>query len=137
MQRMIKRYLLWIFYAVFLVIAIGQGGREPFFAAAGPAAGGKVILLVVYFAFLAYSLYATRRENFFRTLSTMNSLWWGRQVGMDLYISVFLSLALIYLVEGSLTVMLIWFVPVFVFANLAILPYIILNYGAIVASFPG
>ena len=67
----------------------------------------------------------------------MNGLWWGLQIGLDLYISVFLSLALIYLVEGSVMVMLFWALPVIVFANLAILPYLILNYGAVVSALSG
>lgn len=65
----------------------------------------------------------------------MNNLFWGKQVGLDLYISVFLSLALIYLIEGSVVVVLLWLFPILVFANLAILPYILLNYGAIIGHF--
>jgi hypothetical protein len=59
----------------------------------------------------------------------------GNKVGLDLYISVFLSLALIYLIEGSVVVMLLWLLPILAFANLAILPYILLNYGAIIGHF--
>jgi hypothetical protein len=57
------------------------------------------------------------------------------QVGIDLYIGVFLALALIYLVEGSLGIMLLWAIPILIFANLAILPYLILNYGMVVGVF--
>jgi hypothetical protein len=65
----------------------------------------------------------------------MNDLLWGKQVGLDLHISVFLSLALIYLIEGSVVVMLLWFSPILVVENLAILSYILLNYGTIIGYF--
>jgi hypothetical protein len=108
------------------------GSREGLFTTQSDYGAGKTTLFIVYLLFLAYSVYATKKENFFKTLNSMFGSWWGRQVGADLYISVFLSLALIYIVEGSLLITLLWFVPVIVFANLAILPYLILNYGVIV-----
>ena len=135
MPRTIKRYLLWIFYAVFLALAVLYGGREPFFTTGSPFVAGKYLLLIVFLAFVGYSLHATRRENFFKSVVKINRFYWGRQIGLDLYISVFMSLALIYFHEGSLAVMMLWLLPVLVFANLAILPYIILNYGSIVNLF--
>lgn len=135
MPRFFKRYLLWFFYAAFLIVAIMYGSREPIYISSGEYSMGKTIVLAIYICFLIYSLYATKQENFFKTLGIVNKLYWGRQIGIDLYISVFLSLGLIYLVEGSAVVLLLWFVPIFVFANLAILPYILLNYGAIVGKF--
>lgn len=133
MRRIFKRYQLWLFYAAFLICAILYGGREPLIS----AGLGKTVVIVIYLCFLAYSLYATSRENFFRSVGTINKLLWGRQIGVDLYISVFLSLALIYLVEGSFWVVLLWLVPILVFANLAILPYILLNFDALIGSFAG
>lgn len=135
MPIFVKRYALWIFYAVFLVCAIAFGGREGLFATESDFATVKYLILLVFLGFLAFSLYATRRENFFRSIATMNNLLWGRQVGVDLCISVFLSLTVIYLVEGSALVLLLWFVPVLIFANLAILPYILLNFGEIAGLF--
>ncbi len=135
MQRFLKRYLLWWFYLVFFIVAVLFGGREGLITTAGPYAGAKAILFGVFVLFLAFSLYATHCENFFRSIGAMNRLIWGRQVGLDLYISVFLSLALIYLVEGSVWVLLLWLIPVLIFANLAILPYILLNFGEIVGLF--
>lgn len=134
MPRYVKRYLLWYFYAAFLIVAILYGGREAFLTTDSPHPGGKYLLLAIYFAFVAYSLVSTQRENFFKAVGKINRFYWGRQIGIDLYISVILSLAVIYLHEGSLTVMLLWLAPVIVFANLAILPYFILNYGSLVAA---
>lgn len=135
MERYLKRYSLWIVYALFMGLAAAYGSREPLISTDSPYVAGKIVLLVVYACFVAYSLHATRKENFFKSVGSINAYLWGRQIGFDLYISVFLSLAVIYLVEGSLTVLLLWLVPVLFFANLAILPYILLNYGSIVSLF--
>lgn len=132
--RTLRRYRLWLFYAAFLALALIFGGREGFVATDSPYKIAKNAILGVYLGFLVYSLRATYHENFFKTVSIMNRLWWGRQVGADLYISVALSLAMIWLIEGSTVVLLLWAVPVIVFANLAILPYILLNYSEIVSA---
>lgn len=137
MQRFAKRYGIWLAYGVFLAVAILFGSREPLIATDSPYALGKIVVLIVFAGFLAYSLHATRRENFFKSVGTINRLYWGRQIGLDLYVSVFLSLALIYLHEASFSVLLLWLVPVLFFANLAILPYILLNYGSIMSLFGG
>ena len=135
MQRFLKRNLLWFFYAGFLALAVAYGGKEGLFTTQSAYPAGKTVLLIVFFAFLAYSLYASHKENFFKSVVSINKYLWGMQIGMDLYISVFLSLGLIYLNDGSLVTVLIWAVPVLIFANLAILPYILLNYGSIVGHF--
>ena len=109
------------------------GSRESLIHTDGDLALGKYIVLVIYLGFLVFSLYATSKENFFRSIASVNAFLWGRQVGIDLYISVFLSLTVIYLVEGSVLVTALWFLPILIFANLAILPYILLNYGLIVS----
>ena len=134
MRRFLKRYQLWLLYAVFMIIAWLYGSRESFVHTQSELVFGNYIILFVYLAFLAFSLYASARENFFRSIVTVNQLLWGRQVGIDLYISVFLSLALIYLIEGSFLVLLLWLLPILFFANLAILPYILLNYEQIVGQ---
>lgn len=135
MQKFLKRYMLWIFYAAFLIFAMYFGGREGLLTTDSQHSAAKTIVLVIYIAFLAYSLLATQRENFFRTLRTVNGLWWGRQIGLDLYISVFLSLALIWYVEGSVLILALWLIPVLIFANLAILPYVLLNFAEIMGHF--
>ena len=137
MQRFLKRYSLWFVYALFLILAIRYGARESFLDFSGPYAGGKIALLIAFIAFVAYSVYATSRENFFRSVVSVNRMWWGLQIGLDLYISVFISLAVIYLHEGSIAVLLAWLVPVLFFANLAILPYLLLNYSSLVSLFGG
>lgn len=135
MNRWIKRQALWIFYAIFVAIAIALKGDEPLFYSDGPYAAGKVVAWLLYLGFLAFSIYCSSRENFYKSLSKFAKLHWGRQIGADLYLGLVVSLFLIYLNEGSLLVVALWLVPVILFANLATLLYFAMNYGAIVAHF--
>ena len=135
MIRTLKRQFLWVLYAVFVVIAVATHSGEPIFAGSGPYAAGKYIVWVIFLLFLAYSIYCSTQANFLKSLPKINKHIWARQIGLDLYISVFLSLALIYFVEGSFLIMLLWLIPVLIYANLAILLYIALNYAAIVSHF--
>lgn len=137
MPRFVKRHFLWILYALFAVVAIATHNGEPMFYSAGPYAAGKYVVWGVFFAFLAYSLYATTQASFIKSLPKINQYIWGRQIGIDLYISVFMSLFVIYLNSGSVWVLLLWLVPVLIYANLAILLYVALNYGALVSHFVG
>lgn len=135
MPRSIKSNLLWIIYAAFMIIAVLSGGTESFLTTESEYIAGKYVLLIAFLAFLAYSFHAGRKENFFKAVGKINSFYWGKQISIDLYISVFLSLAFIGLHEGSVTTMLLWLIPLVLFANLAILPYVILNYGSIIERF--
>lgn len=131
MHRFIRRNILWGFYIIFLGVAGFAGAREAPLDFSAPVPLGKIAVWMIFIAFLVYSILAHFKESFFKSVGKVNSLWWGLQIGLDLYISVFLSLVVIYLLEGSLLVVVLWAVPVLIFANLAILPYIILNYGAL------
>ena len=135
MIRTLKRQFLWVLYAVFVVIAVTTHSGEPVFRATGPYAAGKYVVWAIFFLFLAYSIYCSTQASFIKSLPKINKHIWARQIGLDLYISVFLSLALIYFVEGSMLIVLLWFAPVVIFANLAILLYIALNYSEIVSHF--
>lgn len=137
MTRFFKRHFLWILYGIFVVAAIATHTREPVFMSEGPYAAGKYIAWLMFFGFLAYSLYATTQASFIKSLPKINQYIWGRQIGLDLYISVFMSLFIIYLNSGSVWVLLLWLVPVLIYANLAILLYVALNYGSLIANFTG
>lgn len=134
MNRFLKRQGIWLFYAVFLIVAVATSDASLHIGYQGPLAGGIWAVAIVFALFLAYSLYCSAKEAFFRSVAKINRFHWGRQIGIDLYISVTLSLAVIWLNDGTLT-MLAWLVPVVIFANLAILPYILLNYGSLIAFF--
>ena len=120
---------------MFLGVASGFGSREGLLTTQSEHATAKYLLFLTFILFLSFSLYAARRENFFKSLGKINGLFWGRQISLDLYISVSLSLALIFLVEGSVIVLLFWLLPVLVFANLAVLPFILLNFAEVMGYF--
>lgn len=127
--------IIWVFYSVFVLIALLTHKGEPMFSIAGPYGWGKAIVWCLLIAFLLYSLHCSRKENFFKTMHTIRPYYWFRQVSYDLYIGVFVILCLIYFNEGSLLVAALWFLPCLIMANLATLLYIALNYQSLVAHF--
>ena len=137
--QMMRRNWLWLFYTLFLFLAIGNNQLQPhsesLFISDGPYGLGKPIVWLIWLLFLVYSLRISYKEDFFKSLARMNPILWSRQIGLDLYIGLLLPLFIIYLNEGSLLILLIWFLPIFVFANLATLIYVALHYDSIVAHF--
>ena len=63
-------------------------------------------------------------------------LHWGRQIGTDLYVGLFISLFIIFLNGGAL-VTLLWLVPILIYANLVVLLYIAINFESIVTKLLG
>ncbi|NNC99292.1 MAG: hypothetical protein HKN85_03840 [Gammaproteobacteria bacterium] len=135
LTRIVKRNWLWCLYLLFVTTALATHSGEAVFTSSGPYAAGKIFCWLLLAGFLVYSLQISHKENFFHSLRRMNPILWSRQIGLDLYIGLMLPLFLIFLNEGSVVVMLIWFLPIFVFANLATLLYFALNYDSIVAHF--
>jgi len=131
-----KANLLWLVYFVFAALAVYFDWHGDVFSFSGPLAPFKAIIWLAFAGFLAYSVYASRHESLFRTVKVMNRLYWGRQIGADLYIGCFLAMFIIYLNDGALAAAL-WLVPTLLFANLSILLYFALNFEKLVALFPG
>jgi len=127
--------LLWPAFILFVVIAVFTSWNDQILQFDSGVGLTRLLLIIVWLAFLAYSIICSRHENIFRTIGTMKKLYWGRQIGIDLYISVFLSIALVYLVTGSIIQTLLWSLAFIPFANLAILLFIILHLDQIVAPF--
>jgi len=134
MSRLIKMHGLWVFYFAFAAWAIATHDSEPVFSIAGPLGYGKALVWCILFGFLAFSLYCHIRENFFRSMRTLNPYLWFRQITLDLYLGLLVPLTLIYLNDGLLTAA-IWFLPILVMANLATLLYLALNYQSLVGHF--
>ena len=135
LNKSLKRNFLWIVYAVFVLLAIiNHEGEHPVISA-GPYPFGKYLIWAIYLAFLGYSIYCSRVESFFGTLKKIYPLHWARQIGFDLYIGLVLSMGLIYFNEGSAVLVALWLLPVLVYANLAILLYVALNYDSLLAHF--
>jgi tryptophan-rich sensory protein len=62
----------------------------------------------------------------------MSDWHWGRQIGIDLYIGLLLSVFLIYLHTGSVGIALFWLIPCLIFGNLATLLYFAIHYNSLV-----
>ncbi len=136
-MRMHNRTLaLWVFYALFAAYAMYAYWHDTMFQISGPLGGAKLLVWLLLAGFLVYSVHCSMRENLFRTIGVMAKLYWGRQIGMDLYLGLFIGTLLIYLHEGPIAV-LIWIVPILVFANLITLLYLAINFDSIVARFIG
>ena len=130
-----RNLIAWLIYGAFAVTALALHWHPQLLDFSGHTGIAKAIVWAAYLAFLVYSLHCSRNENIFRTIKTMNSLYWGRQIGIDLYIGVSLFLAFIYLHEGSVLVFALWLVPALLFVNLATLLYVAIHLESILARF--
>lgn len=124
---------LWAAFVVFVAAALGTGWQERPFAFGGRLAGVKLALWLSWAAFLAYSLHVSRKEDLLQSLREIGRIQWGRQVGLDLYLGLTLSLLVIGLHGGSPWVALVWAVPVYLFGNLATLPWFAIHWDGLVA----
>lgn len=127
---------LWGLYIAFAVFAVLANFGETTFQFSGSLGGLKAMVWLAYVVFLAYSVYCSIQENFFRSLKSIASLHWGRQIGADLYLGLCVGLLIIFLNEG-LVVALVWLVPTLIYANLAILLYVAINFDSIVTKLLG
>ena len=128
--------VLWGLYGAFAVCALTFGGTESTFEFSGPLGVLKAIVWLMLILFLGYSVYCSYTENFFRSVKSVVSMHWGRQISADLYIGLCISLFIIFLNEGVL-VAAIWLVPILIYANLVVLLYIAINFDSIVAKLLG
>jgi hypothetical protein len=133
-MKLIRNNILWIIYFGFLAAVLFTHNREPIFTSAGPYAAGKLLVWAILIGFIAYSLYCTKKENFFKTIPKLTPYFWFRQISLDLYLGLLVPLTIIFLDQG-IVVMLIWLVPIILMANLATLLYIALNYQTLVSYF--
>ncbi len=130
----VRNLITWGVYAIFAVGATFLSWHDQMLSFGGGVGAAKAVVWLALAAFLAYSLQASRKENFMRSMRTLTGLWWGRQVGADLYLGVGLGLGVMYL-DGGLLVLLVWLLPTLFFANLAVLLYVALHFEALVAGF--
>lgn len=131
-----SRLVLWSLYGAFALFAIYANLDETTFRFGGPLGGVKALVWLGLFGFLGYSIYCSTQENFFRSVKSIASLYWGRQVGIDLYLGLCIGLFVIFLNDGLL-VALIWLVPVLIYANLVFLLYLALHFDDIVTKLLG
>jgi hypothetical protein len=131
-----QNLISWGVFTAFVVGAVALGWHPAIFRFEGPMGAAKAVVWLAFLSFTAYSIYCSGKENIFRTIRSMARLHWGRQIGIDLYLGLLLSLSVIYLHEGFGAV-LAWLVPILLFANLATLLYVAIHFEALVARFVG
>jgi hypothetical protein len=95
-----QNLISWGVFTAFVVGAVALGWHPAIFRFEGPMGAAKAVVWLAFLAFTAYSIYCSGRENIFRTIKSMARLHWGRQIGIDLYLGLLLSLSVIYLHEG-------------------------------------
>ena len=128
------KVLLWAAFSLFVAIALITNWDDRLLHFDDAIGLTRLFLIVVWLAFLAYSILCSQKENLFRTIAEMNKRYWGRQIGLDLYISVGLSIGLVYLVTGSIWQTVLWGIAFLPFANLAILLFVILYLDDLVSG---
>ena len=133
-QRYLKRNLLWIIFIAFAIMGVATKQDASIFISEGPYGFGKIIVWLLFFGFLGYTIHCSRKENFFKSIKHFNGMYWGRQIGLDLYIGLLLPILIIY-IHGGPTVFLLWIIPVLINANLFTLLYFGLNYDSLVSHF--
>ncbi|TQV73886.1 hypothetical protein FLL45_13560 [Aliikangiella marina] len=131
----LKRHALWVVFALFFATAVYTHSGEKLLLSDSQLPLGKPLIWLVFLGFVTYSYYCSMRENLFKTIGKMSKLHWGKQIGIDLYLGLFISVFIIYLNEGSILVTLLWLGPIVIFGNLATLLYLALNYDALIAHF--
>lgn len=132
----ISSIVLWAIFFGFAAVAIAVSWNPRLLDFSGTIGAIRLFLIACWIAFTAYSVHCSQHENLFRTVERISKLYWGRQIGIDLYISVFLSIALVYLVTGSVGLMVFWGLAFIPFANQAILLFVILHLDQILAMAP-
>ena len=128
--------ILWTLYVAFAAYALISNYEETTFRFSGTLGGIKALVWLILIAFLSYSVYCNHKENFFRSLRSIAGLYWGRQIGTDLYLGLLIALFIIFLNDGLL-IALIWLVPILIYANLMVLLYLAINFDSLVANMLG
>ena len=91
----------WTIYAVFVAIAIAFNGEDAAFISYGPYGWGKYLFWVLFIVFTLYTYHCSTKESLFKTIKVMRNLYWGKQIGIDLYIGLIIFLGLIFLHQPS------------------------------------
>ena len=132
-----SKSLPWVVFGAFVLAALYFDGHADLFTFDKPLGLWKLVVWAVFVGFTAFSVYCSLHENLFRTVGKISELHWGRQIGTDLYLGLWLTLFIMYLNEGSLLVVSLWLLPTLAFANLATLLYFAIHFDEIVAKLIG
>lgn len=131
---MIRNLTSWGAYLLFVVSAVALSRHDRMLEFEGAMGIGKAIVWIAFLSFTAYSVHCSRNESLYKTIRRMGQLYWGRQIGIDLYLGLALFFGVVFLHSGPLA-LLLWLVPTLLFANLATLLYVALHFEALFSRF--
>jgi hypothetical protein len=126
--------LSWAVFFAFVAAALSLSWHSRMLEFDGASGIGKAMVWLAFVLFTGYSVYCSTKENIFKTIARMAQLHWGRQIGLDLYLGLILFCTVVYLQSGWL-VLVLWLLPILLFANLATLLYVAIHFDALVARF--
>ncbi len=95
----------------------------------------KYILIGTLVSFVVYTIYCSFKENFVKSFRKIFQLLWGRQVGIDLYIGIFLFSFFVFMMEKSFSILFFWLLPSIIFGNIIPLVYLITHFEFICGLF--
>ena len=120
--------ILWTILAVFLLATSLIPGLAPAGTNSSQNSMGLTIAQLgtglAWLAFLIYSVRCSMKESLVKTMKRMAGTYWGRQIGLDLYIGLIMFSAMVFAVEGSLWIGLLWLIPTLIYGNLVPLFYL-------------
>ena len=90
--------------------------------------------IFILISFTAYTVYCNLKQSFLEFFKELWSSHFGRQVTFDLYIGLGLFMFFVFLIEGSLTVTLLWLLPAIPFVNIVTLLYFVINFDKIISN---
>lgn len=87
----------------------------------------------VLFLFTAYSTCITFKEPFFKSVRSILTLRWGKQIIADLYLGLLAFNLFVFLHEGSILKTLPWLVGSLIMGNIVTYAYLMLNFFDLLA----
>ncbi|WP_223788333.1 hypothetical protein [Marinicella meishanensis] len=122
----------WLVYVLLAVGAFYWHGHPELLVFSGALGWLKALLWAVFVAFMLYTIHCSRKENLILTVRSMAGYFWGRQIMLDLYMGLILTLLIIGLHQG-LWVMLVWTLPVLLYGNAIAWLYLLIHFESLVA----
>lgn len=118
-----KNFASQMLWFLFVGLAVYAFWDAPIYRAETGYLALRIAIWIVFLGFFGYSVYCSLRESLFGTVRKMGKLHWGRQIGIDLYIGLLLSLVWIGWSQANPWTILIWAPALLVYGNLATLLY--------------
>ena len=125
-----KKNILWIILFIYLILSfIFLSPEKLNFSLV------QILFWIGFITFTGFTMYCTKRENFFKSLKKISGFHWGWQIGIDLYIGLFIQAYIIFLTEGSIPLTLLWLLPMLIYGNIITLYYYALKSHLILTHF--